>query len=87
MVSTARVAADWAVACVTDPPVAAIAVKPPIARPEPRKKPRLSTVLLPFFTVIGELPDRRVCPLVFLLSMVFLPFSGAGRGNLDVSAA
>jgi hypothetical protein len=74
IVSIARVAADCAVACVTEPPVAAIAAKPPIARPDPRKKPRRSMPFDPLFTMIGERPDRRVYPLVFFLSIFFLPY-------------
>jgi hypothetical protein len=68
------------------PVAAAIAVKPPIA--EPRKKAASGLpLLLPFFTVIGELPLIDVyVHWSFLLSMVFLPFFRRGPGN-RVSAA
>jgi hypothetical protein len=55
------------------PPVPAIAASPPIASPEPRKKPRRSIPFEALFTKIGVRPDLRVYPLVFFLSIVFLP--------------
>jgi hypothetical protein len=57
---------------VTDPPVAAIAVNPPIAKPDPRKKLRRSIALAPLLTMTGDLPDLRVYPFVFFLSILFL---------------
>ena len=69
-VSTAAFAAVAAVACVTVPPVAAIAVKPPIAKPDPRKNARRSTVVWATSVRILVRWGRLATPLVFFLSIV-----------------
>ena len=72
MVSTAPLAAVCAEAWVTVPPVAEIAARPPMAKPEPRKNERRST---DFSAMSDSMPvrwGRRATPLVFFFSM-FLP--------------
>ena len=69
-VSTAAFAAVAAVAWVTVPPVAAIAVKPPIAKPDPRKNARRSTVVWATSVRILVRWGRLATPLVFFLSIV-----------------
>src|SRR6056297_785957 len=71
-VSTAPLTADCALACVTAPPVALIAARPPIARPDPRRNERLSTDLLEISEIRPVRAARRVSPPVFFLSMMSL---------------
>ncbi len=73
IVSTAPSIADCALALVTVPPTAPTAARPPMARPEPRRNDRLSTVL--FATLASVEPCRRLVetPLVLRLSIFFLP--------------
>ncbi len=75
IVSTAPFTADAAEAWVTEPPVAEIAARPPIAKPLPRKNARRST---DFSATSDRIPvrwERRATPLVFFLNILFLPCS------------
>ena len=67
------VAADCAFAAVTVPPVAAIAVRPPMASPDPRRNARRSTDVLDTVDRILVRWERRAIPLVFFLSIVIPP--------------
>ncbi len=78
LVSTAPVAAVAAEACCTVPPVAAIAARPPIARPDPRKNARRSTEALAASERILVRWGRRATPLVFFLSMFLSPLRAWG---------
>ena len=71
--STAPAAAVAAVAWLTVPPVAATAARPPMARPDPRRNARRSTEAFATSDRIEVRWGRRATPLVFFLSMVFLP--------------
>jgi hypothetical protein len=61
--------ADWAEAWVTVPPVAPIAAKPPMAKPDPRRNERRSTDFSDTFDRRLALWGRRATPLVFFLSI------------------
>ena len=68
-------------AFVTEPPVAAIAVSPPIARPEFLRKVRRSTYVSATWFRMPVRWERRAIPLVFFLSMSF-SLAGSGQSRM-----
>jgi hypothetical protein len=72
-VLTASLTADCADAFVTEPAVAPIAAKPPMAKPDPRRNERRSTDFSATLDRRLARWERLATPLVFFLSIIFSP--------------